>query len=164
MDYIKSLRCDMYLKHMTLKMVGFVRSSFAHGHIYVKVGAGALHRGNGTTKQNANTEVVYIVGRTGCGVVLDRRGIDGKKMERKPRLKIIYRPLMKRNTCKGNGQMAKMVARPWLSPEKYSDDMTCAESAEGRETNSVCLLLSGKILPQLRGKNTTPIRAVRPSP
>ena len=52
---------------------------------YVKVGVGALHRGNGKTKQNAkNKEVVYSRGN--CGVV-DRREIDGKKMERKPRLK-----------------------------------------------------------------------------
>ena len=51
---------------------------------YVKVGVGALHRGIGKTKQNANREVVHS--RKDCGVV-DRREIDGKKMERKPRLK-----------------------------------------------------------------------------
>ena len=53
---------------------------------YVKVGVGALHRGM-ERRNNANKKVVCsIVGRTGCGVV-DRREIDGKKMERKPRLK-----------------------------------------------------------------------------
>ena len=36
--------------------------------------------------------------------------------------------------------MAKIAARPWLNPEKDSDGMTCAESAEGWETNSVRLL------------------------
>ena len=56
--------------------------------------------------------------------------------------------------------MAKVVARPWLNPEKDSDGMTCAESAEGWETNFVCLLLSGRILPQLQDKNTTSIKAV----
>ena len=41
--------------------------------------------------------------------------------------------------------MAKVVAiKAWLNPEKDSDGMTCAESAEGWETNSVCLLLPGK--------------------
>ena len=34
--------------------------------------------------------------------------------------------------------MAKVVAKPWLNPEKDSDGMTCVESAEGWETNSVC--------------------------
>ena len=42
---------------------------------FVKVGVGALHRGIGNTKQNPNKEVV------------DRREIDGKKIERKQRLK-----------------------------------------------------------------------------
>ena len=51
---------------------------------YVKVGVGALHRGIGKAKQRANKEVVYS--RENCGVV-DRREIDGKKIERKPRLK-----------------------------------------------------------------------------
>ena len=93
---------------------------------------------------------------------MDRREIDGKKMERKPRLKKKRNWFMKRNICK-KGQLAKGVARPWLNPENDSDGMTCAESAEGWETNSACLL-SGKILPQLHEKNTTSIRAVRPSP
>ena len=37
--------------------------------------------------------------------------------------------------------MARVVARPYLNPEKDSEEMTCAESAEEWETNSVCLLL-----------------------
>ena len=45
---------------------------------YVKEGVGALHRGIGQTKQNANKQVVYS--RDNCGVV-DGREIDGKKME-----------------------------------------------------------------------------------
>ena len=50
----------------------------------MKVGVGALHRGIGKTNQNATKEVVYS--RENCGVV-HRRQIDGKKMERKLRLK-----------------------------------------------------------------------------
>ena len=44
----------------------------------MKVGVGAVHRGIGTTKQNANKEVVHS--RENCGV-LDRRAIDRKKMD-----------------------------------------------------------------------------------
>ena len=44
----------------------------------MKEGVGALHRGIGQTKQNANKQVVYS--RDNCGVV-DGREIDGKKME-----------------------------------------------------------------------------------
>ena len=51
-----------------------------------------------------------------------------------------------------SGQIAKVVARSWLNPEKDSDGVTCAESAEGWETNSVCLLSSGKFLLQLQEK------------
>ena len=60
--------------------------------------------------------------------------------------------------------MAKVVSRPWLNPEKDSDGMTCAESAEGWQTSSVCLFLSGTMLPQLKEKSTTSTGAVRPSP
>ena len=49
---------------------------------YVKIGVGALHKGIAKTKQNANREVVH--NRENCGAV-DRRQIDWKKMERKPR-------------------------------------------------------------------------------
>ena len=78
------------------KNCGFCRELFC-AQAYVKVGVGALHRGIGKTKQNANKEVVYS--RENCGVV-DRREIDGKKVERKPRLKKINKPCMKRDTCK----------------------------------------------------------------
>ena len=50
----------------------------------MKVDVGALHRGIGKTIQNKNMEVVYS--REICRVV-DRREMDGKKMERKSRLK-----------------------------------------------------------------------------
>ena len=51
------------------------------------------------------------------------------------------------------------------NPAKDSDGMAYAESAEGWETNYVCLLLSGNIPPQLQGKTQRQlIRAVRPSP
>ena len=63
----------------------------------MKVGVGALHRGIGKTKQNANKEVVYS--RENCGVV-DGREIDGKKMERKLRLKKKNKSWTKRNKCK----------------------------------------------------------------
>ena len=66
------------------KRCGFRREWF-RAQAYVKVGVGALHRGIGKRKQNANKGVVYS--RENCGVVVDRREIDGKKMERKPRLK-----------------------------------------------------------------------------
>ena len=58
-------------------------------------------RGIGKTKQNANKEVAYKYSRENCGVV-DRREIDGKKIERKPRLKKINKPWMKRNIRKEN--------------------------------------------------------------
>ena len=57
MDRTKRLRCDMYLKNMSLKK-RFVREWFC-ANAYVKVGVGALYRGNGKTKQNAHKEVVY---------------------------------------------------------------------------------------------------------
>ena len=82
----------------TIGKCGFCREWFCAQAYYVKVGVGALHRGIGKTKQNANKEVVYS-SRENCGVV-DRREIDGKKMERKPRLKIINISWLKRNTCK----------------------------------------------------------------
>ena len=45
---------------------------------------------------------------------------------------------MKRNICTersiGKGQLAKVVARPELNPEKDSDGIPCAESADGWET------------------------------
>ena len=93
----------------------------------MKVGVGALHRGIGKTKQNANKKVAYS--RENCGVV-DRREIDGKKMERTPRLekKINHgRNVTSVRKC----QLAKGVARPSLNLEKDSGGMTCAEGAEG---------------------------------
>ena len=49
--------------------------------VYVKVGVGALHRGNGETKQNANKEVVNS--RKNwlwcCGYARNRREGKGKK-------------------------------------------------------------------------------------
>ena len=75
---------------------GFCREWFS-AQACVKAGVGALHGGIGKTKQNANKEVVYS--RENCGVV-DRREIDVKKMERKPRLKYKNKPWMKRNICK----------------------------------------------------------------
>ena len=81
----------------------------------MKVGVGALHKGIENTKQNANKEVVCCVpgSRENCGVV-DRREIDGKKMERKPQLKKINKPWLKRNRLYvRKGQLAKVVvARP----------------------------------------------------
>ena len=62
----------------------------------MEVGVGELHRGIGKTKQNANKEVVYS--RENCGVV-DRREIDEKNMETKPRSKK-KKTGIKRNTCK----------------------------------------------------------------
>ena len=60
---------------------------------------GALHRGTGKTKQNANNrKLCIVVGRENCGAV-DRRQIDGKKMERKPRLKQ-KKKWMERKICK----------------------------------------------------------------
>ena len=47
----------MYLKHMSLKIVFFVRQWFC-AQACVKVGVGTLHRGIGKAKQNANKEVV----------------------------------------------------------------------------------------------------------
>ena len=70
MDGTKRLRCSMYLKHMPLKIVGFVGREWFHAQEYVKVGVGALHKGIGKTKQDAKKEVVYS--RENCGVV-DRR-------------------------------------------------------------------------------------------
>ena len=64
---------------------GFCREWF-RAQAYVKASVGALHRGIGKTKQDTNKEVVY--NRENRGVV-DRRDIDGKKMERKPRVKNI---------------------------------------------------------------------------
>ena len=84
----------------TIENCAFCQKWFC-AQAYVKVGAGALHRGTGKTKQNANTEFVYINSRENCGVV-DRREIDGKKKERKPRLTKINKPWMKRNICKEN--------------------------------------------------------------
>ena len=49
------------------------------------------------TRQNTNKEVVYS--RENCDVA-NRREIDGKKMETKPRLKIINKPWMKRKMFK----------------------------------------------------------------
>ena len=86
---------------------GFCREWFC-AQAYMKVGVDALHRGIGKTTQSANKEVVYS--RENCGVV-DMREIDGKKMETKPRLKIINIPWMKRDNTK-KGQLAKVVARP----------------------------------------------------
>ena len=42
----------------------------------------ALHRGIGNTKQNLNKEVYIYSRENNCGVV-DRREIDGKKIEKK---------------------------------------------------------------------------------
>ena len=48
--------------------------------------------------------------------------------------------------------MAKVVARPWLNPEEDSDGMTCAESAEGSELNSVFLIFKWKSFHNCREK------------
>ena len=40
MDRTKRLRCCMYLKHVPLKIVGFVGSGYACAQEYVKVGEG----------------------------------------------------------------------------------------------------------------------------
>ena len=58
---------------------GFCREWFC-AQAYVKVGVGALHRGIGQTKRNANKEVVHS--RENCGVV-DRREMDWKKNGKK---------------------------------------------------------------------------------
>ena len=82
----------------------------------MKVGVGALHRGIGKAKQSANKEVVYS--RENCGVV-DRREIDGKKMKRKPRLKKMNKPWVKRNLCSKERSIDK------------ASSQTVAESGEG---------------------------------
>ena len=92
--------CETY----AIKICGFCREWFC-AQAYVKVGVGALHRGIGKTKQNANKEVVCS--RENCGVV-KRREIDGMKMERKPRLKKENKSWMKRNMCK-KAQVAKVA-------------------------------------------------------
>ena len=50
-------------------------------------------------RNKARIRRLCIVGRTGCGDV-HRREIDGKGMERKPRLKKISKPWMKRDISK----------------------------------------------------------------
>ena len=95
MDGTKRLRCYMYLK-LVIGNCGFCREWYC-AQAYVGVGVGALHRGTEKTKRNANKEVVYS--REKCGVV-DRREIDGKKMERKLRWKKRSKPWMKCTICK----------------------------------------------------------------
>ena len=86
----------MYLTHMPSKKLCFVGREWFCAQASVKVGVSELHGGVGTTKQNENKEDGYS--REDCGVV-DRREIDGKKMERKKRLgKQMTR--MKRTICK----------------------------------------------------------------
>ena len=98
-----------------IKKCGFCREWFC-SQAYVKIGVGALHRRIGKTKQSTNNkEIVYSGENYG---VVDRRGIDGKEMERKPWLKTTKKTWMKRNICKES------------SIGKYSSQ-TLAESGEG---------------------------------
>ena len=81
-----------------MKIFGFCPERFC-AQAHVKVGVGPLHRGIG---RGNKTQIrrLCIVGRTAtmCGVV-DGRELDGREMERKPRLKNTKKTRMKRNIC-----------------------------------------------------------------
>ena len=62
-------------------------------------------------------------------------------------------------------QLAKKVARTELNPEQVSNGMTCAESAEGWDTNSVCLQYKVEKIYHAAGKKkqTASTRAASPT-
>ena len=99
---------------------GFCREWF-RAQAYVKASVGALHRGIGKTKQDANKEVVY--NRENRGVV-DRRDIDWEENGKKTAVEK-YKQWMKHNTCK---------------ERSYGKDIkqTLAESREGFERHDMC--------------------------